>query len=146
MSTVAASRLDVLIIEDDEDDAYLLKRALKQVSRERGLTVDITHSANGLDAMGLVARRDMMSRLPQVIVVDLNMPIMGGGHFLRALRTEMSLGDVRAVVLTTSTEKPIHDEARANGADLVFAKPNEQRELVAIARQIFDMGAGAVAA
>jgi len=35
MSTVAASRLDVLIIEDDEDDAYLLKRALKQVSRER---------------------------------------------------------------------------------------------------------------
>ena len=71
MEKQAADSLDILIIEDDEDDAYLLKRALNQVSRERGLAVEVSHSVNGLDAMGLVARRDLLSRLPQIIIVDL---------------------------------------------------------------------------
>jgi CheY-like chemotaxis protein len=140
-----AREVGVLIIEDDQDDAYLLTRALTEVSRERGLTLDIRHSVNGLDAMGEVARRDMLNRLPKVVVVDLNMPIMDGGRFLKMLRSEMGLPDLRAVALTTSTEKPVHDEARANGADMVFSKPSEQRELIAIARQILDFGGAASA-
>jgi CheY-like chemotaxis protein len=135
--------VEVLIIEDDEDDAYLLTRALKQVSRERGLRLDIRRSVNGLDAMGEVARKDLLNRLPKVVVVDLNMPVMDGGRFLKLLRAEMGLADLRAVVLTTSTEKTVLDEARANGADLVFSKPSEQKELIAIARQILDFSAGA---
>ncbi len=135
--------VEVLIIEDDRDDAYLLTRALTEVSKERGLKLDIRHSVNGLDAMGEVARKDLLNRLPTVVVVDLNMPVMDGGRFLKLLRAEMDLPDLRAVVLTTSTEKRVHDEARANGADLVFSKPSDQRELLAIARQILDLGAGA---
>lgn len=134
--------LEIMMIEDDRDDAYLLMRALKQVSRERGLQVDITHSANGLDAMGLVARKDVMTHLPDIVVVDLNLPLIGGERFLKLLRGEMGIPDLPAVVLTTSTEQVIHDAARANGADAVFAKPNQQRELVAIARRIFDLGGG----
>jgi len=138
--------VEVLIIEDDQDDAYLLTRALKQVARERGQKIDVRHSLNGLDALGEVARKDVLNRLPDVVVVDLNMPVMDGGRFLRLLRRDALLPDLCAVVLTTSTEKPVHDEARANGADLVFAKPSEQRELIAIARQILDFGVGAQAA
>lgn len=132
--------LEVMMIEDDRDDAYLLTRALKQVSRERGLRVDIVHSVNGLDAMGLVARKDVMERLPDVVVVDLNMPLIGGDRFLQLLRDEMGICNLPAVVLTTSTEPAILDQARARGADVVFSKPNQQRDLVAIARQIFDIG------
>ncbi|MCI4678992.1 response regulator [Rhodoblastus acidophilus] len=141
----AGRKVDVLIIEDDHDDAYLLTRALKQVSRERGLRLDIRHSVNGLDAMGEVARKDMLNHLPNVVVVDLNMPVMDGGRFLKLLRSEMRLPGLRAVVLTTSTEKPVHDEARANGADMVFAKPSEQKELIVIARQILDFDADVAA-
>ena len=133
--------VEVLIIEDDRDDAYLLTRALTEVAGERGLNLDIRHVVNGLDAMGDVARKDLLNRLPKVVVVDLNMPVMDGGRFLKLLRSDMDLPDLRAVVLTTSTEKHVHDEARANGADLVFSKPSEFRELVAIARRILDFGA-----
>jgi two-component system chemotaxis response regulator CheY len=136
-------KAEILIIEDDRDDAYLLTRALNEVSGERGLKLDIRHVANGLDAMGEVARKDLLGRLPKVLVVDLNMPVMDGGRFLKMLRSEMDLPDLRAVVLTTSTVKHVHDEARANGADLVFSKPSEFRELVAIARQILDFGPAA---
>jgi two-component system chemotaxis response regulator CheY len=130
----------VLIIEDDVDDAYLLKRALNKASSESGVTLGVTHSVNGLDALGAVARSDMMSVLPDVIVVDLNMPIMDGGRFLRLLRSEMLLADVPTAVLTTSTEKPVHDNALACGADAVFSKPSTQDELVVIARKILNMG------
>jgi CheY-like chemotaxis protein len=139
----AGRGVEVLIIEDDPDDAYLLIRALNEVAGERGLKLDIQHSVNGLDAMGEVARKDLLNRLPAVVVVDLNMPVMDGGRFLKLLRAEMDLRGLKAVVLTTSTEKHVHDEARANGADLVFSKPSEQRELIAIARQILEFGAGA---
>ncbi|MGP0103893.1 MAG: hypothetical protein ACLPG2_00685, partial [Rhodoblastus sp.] len=75
--------VEILIIEDDRDDAYLLTRALNEVARERGLKLDIRHSVNGLDAMGEVALKDLVNRLPKVVVVDLNMPVMDGGRFLK---------------------------------------------------------------
>src|SRR5450631_2736071 len=105
--TADNSRTDcsVLIIEDDQDDAFLLKRALNVAGDELGLALVIKHSRDGLDAMGSVARSDLHCKLPHIIIVDLNMPVMGGGRFLRLLNSEMALGSIPTAVLTTSTEK-----------------------------------------
>jgi two-component system response regulator len=130
---------DVLIIEDDRDDAYLLKRALNTAALESGVTLDVTYKVNGMDGLGAVAVGDVLSRLPSIIVVDLNMPVVDGGRFLDFLRGDMRLGNVPAVVLTTSTEKPVHAQALAAGANAVFSKPNSQEELVEIARRILHM-------
>ncbi len=130
----------VLIIEDDQDDAFLLKRALNAAALEHGITLGVSHSVNGLDALGSVARADILSRLPAVIIVDLNMPVLDGGRFLDFLRADMHLCSVPAVVLTTSTEKPVHAQALASGANAVFSKPDTQEELVEIARHILRMG------
>jgi len=129
----------VLIIEDDPDDAFLLKRALNSAGEARGLTLTIKHSRDGLDGMGSVALSDLRSHLPDVIIVDLNMPVMDGGRFLRLLRSEMELGEIPTAVLTTSTETPVHEAALQAGANAVFAKPNTQAELVVIAHRILDM-------
>ncbi len=131
---------EVLIVEDDLDDAYLLKRALNVAAQENQVTLGVTHQVNGMDALGAVARGDLTSRLPDVIVVDLNMPLVDGDRFLDQLRTKLQLGDVPAAVLTTSTEKPVHARALASGANVVFAKPNSQDELIEIARQILALG------
>jgi CheY-like chemotaxis protein len=130
----------VLIIEDDKDDAFLLKRALNAAAFEHGITLGVSHSVNGLDALGSVARADILSRLPAVIIVDLNMPVLDGGRFLDFLRADMQLCAVPAVVLTTSTEQPVHAQALASGANAVFSKPDTQEELVEIARRILRMG------
>ncbi len=105
----------ILIIEDDQDDAFLLKRALNAAALENGVALGMTHNVNGLDALGSVARSDILSRLPAVIIVDLNMPVLDGGRFLDFLRADMQLRAVPAVVLTTSTEKPVHAQALASG-------------------------------
>jgi len=130
----------ILIIEDDQDDAFLLKRALNAAALENGVALGVTHNVNGLDALGSVARSDILSRLPAVIIVDLNMPVLDGGRFLDFLRADMQLRGVPAVVLTTSTEKPVHAQALASGANAVFSKPDTQEELVEIARRILRMG------
>ncbi|WP_296713610.1 response regulator [Rhodoblastus sp.] len=130
----------VLIIEDDQDDAFLIKRALNAAAAERKITLGVTHAVNGLDGLGSVARSDILNRLPHVIVVDLNMPLVDGDRFLSALREDLQLGGTPAAVLTTSTETPVHAKALASGANVVFCKPNTQDELVEIARRILDMG------
>lgn len=130
----------ILIIEDDQDDAFLLKRALDVAAAEANVMLGVTHMINGLDGLGSVARADMLNRLPDVIVVDLNMPLVDGDRFLSALREDLLLGQVPAAVLTTSTERPVHARALASGADIVFSKPDTQGELVEIARRILAMG------
>ncbi len=136
---MAEKTCEVLIIEDDRDDAFLLKRALNTAALESGVTLDVTHRVNGMDGLGAVAVSDVLTRLPAIIVVDLNMPVVDGERFLDFLRGDMRLGDVPAVVLTTSTEKPVHAQALAAGANAVFSKPNTQEELVEIARRILRM-------
>jgi two-component system, chemotaxis family, chemotaxis protein CheY len=136
----ARSSRHVLIVEDDRDDAYLLKRALGVAAREKRIELNVVHTEDGLDALGDIARKDLMNRLPDIIVVDLNMPRVDGGRFLSALRDDLQLTDVPAVVLTTATENYVLDNAMAEGADAAFAKPNTQEELLAIARVILSYG------
>jgi CheY-like chemotaxis protein len=130
----------VLIVEDDRDDAYLLKRALTTAAREKQLDLRIAHTENGMDALGDVARKDLLNSLPDIIVVDLNMPRVNGERFLNALRADLRLTGVPAVVLTTATEAYVLDNAMAEGADAAFSKPNTHEELLAIARVILSYG------
>ena len=89
-----------MIVEDDQDDVLLLDRALRRACKAMGIGVELSCSVNGFDALSTVARGDLTSRLPDVVVIDLNMPVMGGELFLRRLRGEFGLGKVPAVVLT----------------------------------------------
>ncbi len=128
---------NVFIIEDDQDDAFLLKRALEAVYARAEAKPRITHLENGLDAIYMVGREDLRSNLPDIIIVDLNMPVMNGVRFLRSLRDGLNI-DIPVIVLTTSDQEAVHAEAREAGADDVFVKPDTQDKLVAIVRTIVD--------
>ena len=130
-ASVASSRR-VLLIEDDLDDAFLIKKALQALERDRGTCFPLTHLRNGLEAISFIGRSDLMGQIPDVILVDLNMPIMDGQRFIGALRSVFEIKGVWTVVLTTSDQKAIHDAARAAGANAVFVKPNKLDELIGI--------------
>ena len=132
----------VLIIEDDQDDAFLLRRALTPPLAKRNLTLGVTHAVNGLDALGSVARSDVLNRLPH-------------GHHRRSEHARgrwRPLPRARCARICSSAERPLRcsphrpksrstRKALASGADAVFsASPNTQEELVEIARRILRMG------
>jgi two-component system chemotaxis response regulator CheY len=130
------AKRNVLIVEDDEDDVFLLRRAMNIVSMQDNIEVNVTHMANGLHAISAVVVEDLKSHNYDILIVDLNMPIMDGLRFLHILREEFRFSTTRAVMLTTSNQPPIHAAARKAGADDVFVKGDVHDDLVNIVRKI----------
>ena len=139
-ATAASKPCRVMLIEDDPDDVFLFERALDRVRAGLRREIALEYAADGLDAAYRVSVDDLMTRLPDVVVLDLNMPRLDGVKFLHALRGSFELRDLPVVVLTTSTERPIHDEALRAGADRVFVKPDSAGAMTAIAADIVERG------
>jgi two-component system chemotaxis response regulator CheY len=129
-----------MLIEDDPDDVFLFERALDRVKAAMRQEVAIELAGDGLDAAYRVSLEDLTNRLPDVVVLDLNMPRLDGVKFLHALRATLALRELPVCVLTTSTERPVHDEALRAGADRVFVKPDSADALSAIAAEIVQHG------
>jgi two-component system, chemotaxis family, chemotaxis protein CheY len=130
----------VMLIEDDPDDVFLFERALDGVKAGLRQEVSLEHAGDGLDAVYRVTIEDLTNRLPDVLVLDLNMPGLDGVKFLHALRGALALRDLPVFVLTTSSERPVHDEALRAGADKVFVKPDSPDALSAIAAEVVRHG------
>jgi two-component system, chemotaxis family, chemotaxis protein CheY len=126
----------ILIIEDDPDDIFLFKRALNDVRRILKQDIKAEVVENGLEGLFLVSLEDLTNRLPDAIVLDLNMPRLDGIKFLRSLRSSLLLKDLPVFVLTTTSATSIHEEALLAGADRVFIKPNDSEALVVVALEI----------
>ncbi|WP_017306526.1 response regulator [Spirulina subsalsa] len=97
-------RLNVLLVDDDEVDVMTVQRAFKKNNLEHHLWV----APNGLDALRML--RDSLGlsqHYPEhhrLILLDLNMPKMGGIEFLQQLRADPKLKQIPVIVLTTSNE------------------------------------------
>lgn len=130
----------IMLIEDDPDDVYLFERALDRVKAGIGREVVLERAGDGLDASYQISIEELTNRLPDVLVLDLNMPRLNGIKFLHALRSTFQLTDLPVVVLTTSTAKQVHEEALGAGADRVFVKPDNADALMAVAAEVIDRG------
>lgn len=126
----------ILIIEDDPDDVFLLKRALAGASQNLNRKIESEHVDNGLDAIYLVTKEDLTNKLPNALILDLNMPRLNGIEFLRSLRQSLLLKNIPVFVLTTARAPSIHEEAMRAGADKVYVKPNDAKSLLSIATEI----------
>ncbi len=142
MSVEASNRNEcrVVLIEDDPDDVFLFRRALEAVRLAPKCEIALEHVDNGLDALYLVSNQDLTGRLPDVLVLDLNMPRLDGVKFLKTMRKSFQLREVPVFVLTTSTESAVHVEATRAGADKVFVKPDNASQLLTIAQEIVKRG------
>ncbi len=93
----------LLLIDDDEVDVMTLKRALKQ----NNITNPLYIATNGLEALEMLRGNTMPKLIPgdrKLVLLDLNMPKMGGIEFLRELRADPNLRGIPVIVLTTSNE------------------------------------------
>jgi CheY-like chemotaxis protein len=112
--------LRVLVVEDDDGAAQLLQAILEP---ETGITV-IGRARHGREALTMAAALN-----PDVVLMDLNMPVMNGVEAIRRLR---KLGSSARIVVTTGVnDAAMLQEAREAGADAVVAKPPIRDELLA---------------
>lgn len=102
----------VLLVEDDEVDRMQMERAFSRA----GLEVEMITATDGVEALAELRgdrERDPLAP-PYIVVLDLNMPRMGGLDFLRTLREDSNLKRTVVFILTTSS----HEEEIADCYEL----------------------------
>lgn len=130
MAAAAAIRpYDVLLVEDDAADALLIQDALT----ERG-TRNLTQVSDGIAALEFL--RDPDNERPDLIVLDLNMPRMGGREFLAVVKEDAELRTIPVVVLTTSSAPDDVTGAYHHHANAYVTKPVNLEEFEAAVRSI----------
>jgi CheY-like chemotaxis protein len=95
--------LSILLVEDDEVDVMNVQRALKK----NNSTATLYRAANGIEALAMLRNTNHISQADNsrlLILLDLNMPQMGGLEFLKELRADPDLKKLPVVMLTTSMQ------------------------------------------
>lgn len=113
----------ILLAEDNEGDVYLVRRALQK----QGLTHQLLVARNGEEALSLLqdAEKGPATALPDLILLDLNLPRVHGGQILSRIR-ETSVFHQTPVIVMTSSASPRDREMALNlGATLYFRKPTD---------------------
>jgi len=92
----------ILLVEDDEIDQLAMKRAFEKLKIKNNLVI----AEDGVEALE-VLRKNSGNSIPRpfLIILDLNMPRMGGHQFLKEIRSDEDLKDSVVFVLTTSSDE-----------------------------------------
>jgi len=120
----------VLIVEDEQDIAGLIKHTL-----ERGGDVEAETVGSGD-----VALKHVLDRPPDLIILDLNLPVVGGLEVCRILRARPNTSRVPIIMLTAKTSESDRVTGLDVGADDYVTKPFSLRELAARVRAVLRRG------
>jgi CheY-like chemotaxis protein len=121
-----SERKVILLVEDLEDDILLVRRAFAAAKLQIPLQVvrDGEEAIDYLMGIGKYERRDEFP-LPDLILLDLKMPKLGGLDVLRWIRSHPHLKALRVIVLTSSEEIYDVNKAYELGANSFLVKPAE---------------------
>lgn len=114
----------ILLIEDDENDVFLMERALKKANLAPPMHIAINgqEALDYLGGQGKYADRATFP-MPQCVFLDLKLPFVHGFDVLEWIRTQPSLKDVQVFVLSSSPEERDRQKARQLGAKAYLVKP-----------------------
>jgi CheY-like chemotaxis protein len=134
------SVMHIMLVDDDPLDAETVRRVLRGLSSEHKLET----VANAEEALLLLRRRLTVAThkgtapLPDLILLDLNMPGMSGQELLAALGSDVRFKAIPVVVLTTSGLPQDVSTCFERGADGYFVKPLEYTRFADLLERIID--------
>ncbi len=129
-------RRKILLVEDNRDDAELTVSTMKA----HGVDADIEVVEDGIDALEYFSRSGRHANrspgLPDLAIIDLNLPRMNGIELLQKLRADPQTRRLPIVILTSSIQQ--QDVARSydSGANSYVRKPVDYDEFVRVARRL----------
>ena len=121
------------MVEDEQDIAGLIKHALE---RSGDASVEIV-------ARGDEALRAIAGRLPDLVILDLNLPVLSGNELCRILRQQQETRTLPIIMLTARTSESDRVSGLDLGADDYVTKPFSLRELGARVRAVLRRGRSA---
>jgi CheY-like chemotaxis protein len=125
------SQMEIIIVDDDEDDIEFLSEAISELSSD----VKISLAGNGKELMKQLGT----VKLPDLVFLDLNMPIMNGFECLSLIKKEPKFKDLPVLIYSTSANPDQIEMTFQNGAYLYIQKPSNIVELKNIVKKVLDL-------
>ncbi|GIX05745.1 MAG: response regulator [Candidatus Poribacteria bacterium] len=122
----------ILLVEDNLADVRLTVEALREAGEE--VTVEVAR--DGQEAMARLLRADLP--LPDLVLLDLNLPRKSGHEVLREIRESERLGRIPVVILSTSAAPEDVERAYAAHANSYIVKPVDLHEFFRIIKVMCD--------
>jgi CheY-like chemotaxis protein len=125
----------LLLVEDNEDDVFLMKRALTEahVTNQLCIVEDGQQALDYLAGTGKFADRENYP-LPAVVFLDLKLPYVSGHEVLAWIRGQKELESLVVIVLTSSNEASDLSRAYSLGANSYLVKPPTPEQLADLAK------------
>jgi CheY-like chemotaxis protein len=125
----------LLLVEDNEDDVFLMRRALKgaRVVNPLHVVEDGQEAVNYLAGTGKYADRESYP-LPAVVFLDLKLPYLSGHDVLAWIRRQKEFESMVVIVLTSSNEASDLSRCYALGANSYLVKPPTPDQLEDLAK------------
>lgn len=119
----------ILLIDDDEDDQEIFLTALGKIDR----TIICTAIDNAREALDMLIARKIS---PDLIFLDLNLPVMNGQQFLMEIKKEQTLSNLPIIILSTSSHRATIELTRELGAMDFHSKPDNFKDLIDIIKSV----------
>jgi len=110
----------ILVVEDTADILDIITRQLHYAGHQ------VISATNGVD--GIACAR---AQLPDLIVMDLLMPVLNGWEAIKQLKADVRCADLPIVAITACARAETKEQARAAGFDAFISKPFTMQELFA---------------
>lgn len=135
-ATVDPKMIDILLVEDTLSDVRLVQEVLKDVKIRNKLYV----VNDGVEAMEFLRRQGKYATAPRpdVVLLDLNMPRMGGREVLKEVKEDEDLKRIPVIILTVSTAEADILRSYNLHANCYLTKPVDMDEFVKMVQTLQD--------
>jgi two-component system, response regulator len=137
MITDEKKLIKIVLVEDNQDDIFLIQRAMKEV----GIVNELCIARDGAEALTLIRSvavlgHDGLCTQPGLILLDINLPKMNGVEVLKALKADPALRYIPVVMLTVSKRDEDIVKSYNNGCNSFIQKPVQFESFVETVKNI----------
>ncbi|MDH3382383.1 MAG: response regulator [Flavobacteriaceae bacterium] len=125
------NNLTILLIEDDEIEIMKFNRTISKLQYPH----KIIEAKNGEEALNILNKKD---QLPDIILLDLNMPKLNGIEFLSVLKQDNELRYIPTIILTTSNNRKDILECYKIGIAGYIIKPLKFEDYVELIKRLLE--------
>jgi len=119
----------IVVVDDDADDQFLIRNVFEQTNP----AIEVVTLSDGDEVLPYLNKQRV---LPELVLLDLNMPRLNGIHTLIKLRQDNRFTTLPIVIYTTSSNPLERAKALASGASDFITKPSDYTDLVKLAKKL----------
>ncbi len=122
---------NILMIDDDEDDQEIFLAALKKVN----INAQCSFANKPDRALHILSSKKIQ---PDLIFLDLNMPVMNGQQFLEVIKTDPVLKHIPVIMFSTTSHSGAIEVAKKTGAADFLTKPDKFEDWISVLQKILN--------